>query len=73
MCHFMQISFHSSISHLELSSYASFDDKTGEATVNVIAIKASVHLPFDHRLQVQNLSTQVILGVLEFYCMVYYA
>jgi len=41
--------------------------------VNVIAIKASVHLPFDHRLQVQNLSTQVILGVLEFYCMVYYA
>jgi len=30
----------------------------GEATVNIIAIKASVHLPFDHRLQVQNLSTQ---------------
>ncbi|GLT88018.1 hypothetical protein SLE2022_060630 [Rubroshorea leprosula] len=30
----------------------------GESTVNVIAIKATVHLPFDHRLLVQNLSTQ---------------
>ncbi|GMY05525.1 translocon-associated protein subunit alpha-like [Fagus crenata] len=30
----------------------------GEATLNVIAIKASIHLPFDHRLQVQNLTVQ---------------
>ncbi|GLT77816.1 hypothetical protein SLA2020_493730 [Shorea laevis] len=30
----------------------------GESTVNVIAIKATVHLPFDHQLLVQNLSTQ---------------
>ncbi|GKV32695.1 hypothetical protein SLEP1_g41282 [Rubroshorea leprosula] len=30
----------------------------GESTVNVIAIKATLHLPFDHRLLVQNLSTQ---------------
>ncbi|GAB4838478.1 hypothetical protein Ancab_028022 [Ancistrocladus abbreviatus] len=31
----------------------------GEASVNVIAIKASVHLPFDHHLLVQNLTAQV--------------
>ncbi|XP_062177622.1 translocon-associated protein subunit alpha [Alnus glutinosa] len=30
----------------------------GEAAVNVIAIKASVHLPFDHSLLVQNLTVQ---------------
>uniref|UniRef100_A0A5B6YL31 Translocon-associated protein subunit alpha n=2 Tax=Davidia involucrata TaxID=16924 RepID=A0A5B6YL31_DAVIN len=30
----------------------------GESSVNVIAIKASVHLPFDHNLLVQNLSAQ---------------
>uniref|UniRef100_A0A2N9H720 Uncharacterized protein n=1 Tax=Fagus sylvatica TaxID=28930 RepID=A0A2N9H720_FAGSY len=30
----------------------------GEATLNVIAIKASIHLPCDHRLQVQNLTVQ---------------
>ncbi|KAF9619175.1 hypothetical protein IFM89_005729 [Coptis chinensis] len=30
----------------------------GESTVNVIAIKASLHLPFDHRLLVQNLTVQ---------------
>ncbi|KAK6946389.1 Translocon-associated protein (TRAP), alpha subunit [Dillenia turbinata] len=30
----------------------------GESSVNVIAIKASVHLPFDHRLLVQNLTAQ---------------
>jgi len=29
----------------------------GESSINVIAIKASVHLPFDHRLLVQNLTT----------------
>ncbi|KHG23862.1 hypothetical protein F383_08870 [Gossypium arboreum] len=28
----------------------------GESPVNVIAIKASVHLPFDHRMLVQNLT-----------------
>ncbi|CAL5328954.1 unnamed protein product [Camellia sinensis] len=31
----------------------------GESIVNVIAIKASVHLPFDHSLLVQNLTSQV--------------
>ncbi|KAK7312203.1 hypothetical protein VNO77_35894 [Canavalia gladiata] len=30
----------------------------GDSNLNVIAIKASVHLPFDHRLLVQNLTTQ---------------
>ncbi|KAI8024499.1 Translocon-associated protein subunit alpha [Camellia lanceoleosa] len=30
----------------------------GESSMNVIAIKASVHLPFDHNMLVQNLSTQ---------------
>ena len=33
---------------------------TGELSINVIAVKASVHLPFDHRLLVQNLTAQVI-------------
>ncbi|GAB2219443.1 hypothetical protein Droror1_Dr00007078 [Drosera rotundifolia] len=31
----------------------------GGSSVNVIAIKASVHLPFDHSLLVQNLTAQV--------------
>lgn len=31
----------------------------GESSLNVVAIKASVHLPFDHRMLVQNLTTQV--------------
>ncbi|GMH23665.1 hypothetical protein Nepgr_025508 [Nepenthes gracilis] len=31
----------------------------GETSVNVIAIKGSVHLPFDHKLLVQNLTAQV--------------
>ncbi|MED6188785.1 hypothetical protein PIB30_089208 [Stylosanthes scabra] len=30
-----------------------------ESSMNVVAIKASVHLPFDHRLLVQNLTAQV--------------
>ncbi|KAH6767221.1 Translocon-associated protein alpha subunit [Perilla frutescens var. hirtella] len=30
----------------------------GESSINVIAIQASVHLPFDHRYLIQNLSTQ---------------
>lgn len=30
----------------------------GESSLNVIAIHASVHLPFDHKYLVQNLSTQ---------------
>ncbi|KAG2703204.1 hypothetical protein I3843_06G119400 [Carya illinoinensis] len=30
----------------------------GESTLNVIAIKASIHLPFDHQLLVQNLTAQ---------------
>ncbi|KAI6701110.1 hypothetical protein NL676_015434 [Syzygium grande] len=30
----------------------------GDSDVNVIAIKASVHLPFDHRMFVQNLTAQ---------------
>ncbi|KAK9165186.1 hypothetical protein Scep_000377 [Stephania cephalantha] len=30
----------------------------GEANLNVIAIKASLHLPFDHQLLVQNLTVQ---------------
>ncbi|CAI0376914.1 unnamed protein product [Linum tenue] len=30
----------------------------GESSINVIAIKASVHLPFDHSLLVQNLTAQ---------------
>lgn len=30
----------------------------GETSLNVIAIKASVHLPFDHHLQIQNLTAQ---------------
>ena len=31
----------------------------GQSILNVVAIKASVHLPFDHRLLVQNLTAQV--------------
>ncbi|XP_027353875.1 translocon-associated protein subunit alpha-like [Abrus precatorius] len=31
----------------------------GESSLNVVAVKASVHLPFDHRLLVQNLTAQV--------------
>ncbi|CAL0304315.1 unnamed protein product [Lupinus luteus] len=31
----------------------------GDSSLNVIAIKASVHLAYDHRLLVQNLTTQV--------------
>uniref|UniRef100_A0A7C9DWG6 Translocon-associated protein subunit alpha n=1 Tax=Opuntia streptacantha TaxID=393608 RepID=A0A7C9DWG6_OPUST len=31
----------------------------GEASINVVAIQASVHLPYDHRLLVQNLTAQV--------------
>ncbi|PSS34307.1 Translocon-associated protein subunit alpha like [Actinidia chinensis var. chinensis] len=31
---------------------------TGESSVNVIAIKASVHLPYDHHLLLQNLTAQ---------------
>ncbi|ESW03590.1 hypothetical protein PHAVU_011G026600 [Phaseolus vulgaris] len=30
----------------------------GDSSLNVIAIKASIHLPFDHRLLVQNLTAQ---------------
>ncbi|TKY67770.1 Translocon-associated protein subunit alpha [Spatholobus suberectus] len=30
----------------------------GDSSLNVIAIKASIHLPFDHRLLVQNLTSQ---------------
>ncbi|KDP27583.1 hypothetical protein JCGZ_19588 [Jatropha curcas] len=30
----------------------------GESSINIIAVKASVHLPFDHRLLVQNLTAQ---------------
>ncbi|KAK9184625.1 hypothetical protein WN943_024976 [Citrus x changshan-huyou] len=38
----------------------------GESSVNVIAIQASVHLPFDHSLLVQNLTGQPIpLATLE--------
>ncbi|XVE48909.1 hypothetical protein DITRI_Ditri01bG0039600 [Diplodiscus trichospermus] len=33
-------------------------ENVGELPVNVIAIKASVHLPFDHRMLVQNLTAQ---------------
>jgi len=31
----------------------------GDSSLNVVAIRASVHLPFDHRMLVQNLTTQV--------------
>ncbi|KAJ6846392.1 translocon-associated protein subunit alpha-like isoform X1 [Iris pallida] len=30
----------------------------GEGTLNVIALRASIHLPFDHRMLVQNLTVQ---------------
>ncbi|PKA56525.1 Translocon-associated protein subunit alpha [Apostasia shenzhenica] len=30
----------------------------GESTLNVIAIRATLHLPFDHRMLVQNLTVQ---------------
>lgn len=33
---------------------------TGESNLNVIAVQASVHLPYDRNLLVQNLSSQVI-------------
>ncbi|XP_022763098.1 translocon-associated protein subunit alpha-like [Durio zibethinus] len=33
-------------------------ENVGESPVNVIAVKASVHLPFDHRMLVQNLTAQ---------------
>ena len=36
--------------------------KTGELSLNVVAVKASVHLPFDHSLLVQNLTAQVIVS-----------
>uniref|UniRef100_A0A803QSZ7 Translocon-associated protein subunit alpha n=1 Tax=Cannabis sativa TaxID=3483 RepID=A0A803QSZ7_CANSA len=36
----------------------------GDSSVTVIAIKASVHLPFDHKMLVQNLTTMVSLGFL---------
>lgn len=39
--------------------------ETGESNLNVIAVQASVHLPHDHNLLVQNLSSQVILGSLS--------
>ncbi|KAE8672868.1 Translocon-associated protein subunit alpha [Hibiscus syriacus] len=32
-------------------------ENVGESPVNVIAVTASVHLPFDHRMLVQNLTT----------------
>jgi len=35
-------------------------NETGDSSLNVIAIRASIHLPFDHHLLVQNLSTQVM-------------
>ncbi|XP_057456714.1 translocon-associated protein subunit alpha [Lotus japonicus] len=31
----------------------------GESSLNVVAIRASVHLPFDHRMLVQNLTAQI--------------
>ncbi|CAJ2654766.1 unnamed protein product [Trifolium pratense] len=31
----------------------------GESSLNVVAIKASIHLPVDHRLLVQNLTAQI--------------
>ncbi|KAI5405097.1 hypothetical protein KIW84_052033 [Lathyrus oleraceus] len=34
----------------------------GESGLNVVAIKASIHLPVDHRLYVQNLTAQVEIG-----------
>ncbi|XP_039019280.1 translocon-associated protein subunit alpha-like isoform X1 [Hibiscus syriacus] len=33
-------------------------ENVGESHVNVIAIRASVHFPFDHRMLVQNLTVQ---------------
>ncbi|KAF7810806.1 translocon-associated protein subunit alpha-like [Senna tora] len=33
----------------------------GKASLNVIAVKATVHLPYDHRFLVQNLSAQVTI------------
>lgn len=50
--------------------------KSGESSVNVIAVHASVHLPYDHRMLVQNISTQVIvdslLHVWSFYMLGWY-
>ncbi|MBA0672347.1 hypothetical protein Goklo_025007, partial [Gossypium klotzschianum] len=40
-------------------------ENIGESPVNVIAIKASVHLPFDHRMLVQNLTAVVIIEFLD--------
>lgn len=34
---------------------------SGESSINVIAIQGSVHLPYDHRYLIQNLSAQVVL------------
>lgn len=42
-----------------LSGWVKKKNITGDSSVNVIAIKASVHLPFDHRMLVQNLTTVV--------------
>lgn len=47
------------IDFLELCSVVYLVEITGESSVNVIAIQASVHLPFDHRMLVQNLTGQV--------------
>ena len=46
-----------------------FEWNVGELPITIIAIRASVHLPFDHKLLVQNLSAQVIVGL----CMVSFA
>ena len=42
-----------------VSYFVSFGEKTGDSSLNVIAIKASVHYTFDHRLLIQNLSAVV--------------
>ncbi|KAG4168670.1 hypothetical protein ERO13_A12G039300v2 [Gossypium hirsutum] len=34
-------------------------ENVGESPLNIITIEASVHLPFDHRMLVQNLTAQV--------------
>ncbi|TYI49429.1 hypothetical protein E1A91_D12G034600v1 [Gossypium mustelinum] len=34
-------------------------ENVGQSPLNIIAIEASVHLPFDHRMLVQNLTAQV--------------
>ncbi|KAK8987263.1 hypothetical protein V6N11_027019 [Hibiscus sabdariffa] len=43
-------------------------ENVGGAPLNIIAIQASVHLPYDHRMLVQNLTAQVSIDLQQCVC-----